>query len=113
MTDSELDEFLGAVKPKRDTKISPPPGPADVAAVQSPASAPPTADQPHKRLTLDLLVDDWKALKLAAIAEETTLENELLALVRLFREDPAIQARVVEMCAGHGKIRIDGWRLSR
>ena len=113
MTDSELDEFLGAVKPKRDTKISPPPGPADVAAVQSPASAPPTADQPHKRLTLDLLVDDWKALKLAAIAEETTLENELLALVRLFREDEEVRARVAGITAGHGKIRIDGWRHSR
>jgi hypothetical protein len=113
MTDSALDEFLGAVKPKRDAKISPPPDPAHVAAIPGPASAPLAADQAHKRLTLDLLVEDWKALKLAAIAGETTLENELLALVRLFREDAAVQARVSELVAGRGKARIDGWKLSR
>lgn len=113
MTDSALDEFLGAVKPKRDTKISPPSGPAEAGSVPGPASAPPPTDQAHKRLTLDLLVEDWKALKLAALAGETTLENELLALVRLFREDAAVQARVSELVAGHGKARIDGWKLSR
>jgi len=70
-----------------------------VANAKKSAGAPPPSasagsNRFEKRVTLDLTAEDHRALRRAALDEGATMAALLRALVALFREEPAVQAKV-------------------
>ncbi len=71
------------------------PAPADSPTFRA---APPAYE---RRVTLDLTPDDHRALKVAAVEQDTTMADLLRALIALWREDPELPERVGERLSRH------------